>query len=193
MKQKNVVLVGVATILFLLQLTCSKTSFVAYPQQESMVRPTREATSADIPTLEGVQSTQVPLVSTPDLSKVEELFVFGNDQAVENGATNPTIFTNTEPWFISRLYTYHWNDAQGTTSLGTIALQSDNGTMYGPWNTTPEDGQGGVPNAYWIASPKITIPPGTYTVIDSDPSTWSQNKQSGGAGMVWIDGVRLSK
>jgi hypothetical protein len=141
---------------------------------------------------EGTKSTQAAPLSTPDLSKVSEIYVFGNDKAVYNGATAPTKFTNEEPWYISRLYTYHWNDAQGTTPLGTIALQSDNGTLYGPWETTPEDGQGGVPNAYWIASPKITIPAGTYTVIDSDPSTWSQNKQSGGAGMVWIDGIRLS-
>ncbi len=33
-----------------------------------------------------------------------------------------------------------------------------------------------------------SVSPGTYTEIDSDPATWSQNAGSGGAGMAWADG-----
>ncbi len=44
-------------------------------------------------------------------------------------------------------------------------------------------------NAYWAAFPLETIPAGTYTVMDSDPSTWSANGESGGAGFVNVRGV----
>jgi choice-of-anchor C domain-containing protein len=43
-----------------------------------------------------------------------------------------------------------------------------------------------VPNANWIATPNVVIPAGTYTVIDSDPSTWSQNSGSGGQGFAAV-------
>jgi hypothetical protein len=86
--------------------------------------------------------------------------------------------------------TYHWNDAEGMSSPGTIGLRAADGTMYGPWQATGLDGQGGVPNANWVVNPNIIIPPGAYTVIDSDPSTWSQNEETGGAGMAWGKGIR---
>lgn len=47
-------------------------------------------------------------------------------------------------------------------------------------------GQGGVQNAYWAVLPNIEVPAGTYTVIDSDPSTWSYNSQSKGCGFTTI-------
>jgi hypothetical protein len=47
-------------------------------------------------------------------------------------------------------------------------------------------GQGGVMDAVWIVRPNTTIPAGTYTVIDSDPGSWSENSISGGAGFSHI-------
>jgi hypothetical protein len=44
-----------------------------------------------------------------------------------------------------------------------------------------------VPNAYWNARPGVTLAPGTYTVIDSDPSTWAQNAGTGGAGHIRVE------
>lgn len=85
--------------------------------------------------------------------------------------------------------TYHWNNGRGTPAGGTIALRSADGKMFGPWGVSTTPGQGGVPNANWIANPNVVIPAGSYTVIDSDPATWAQNGQSGGRGMLEIKGV----
>lgn len=60
------------------------------------------------------------------------------------------------------------------------------GRVFGPWGVAGSPGQGGVPNAFWIATPNVTLPAGTYTIIDSEPSTWSQNAQSGGRGIAAV-------
>jgi hypothetical protein len=48
-----------------------------------------------------------------------------------------------------------------------------------------------VPNADWTCAPNIEIPAGTYTIIDSEPATWSQNVQSGGRGMTVVKGYPI--
>jgi len=45
-----------------------------------------------------------------------------------------------------------------------------------------------VPNANWTATPNIKLPAGEYTIIDSEPSTWSQNSESGNRGMCTVKG-----
>jgi hypothetical protein len=115
------------------------------------------------------------------------LFDNQNILAVYNGGTSPA-FSLPSATIIDTIRTYHWNDANGNGSTGTISLKADDGTVYGPWSTTGADGQGGVPNAYWTASPGVTVPAGRYTVIDSDPGTWSQNADSGGAGHAIVHG-----
>jgi hypothetical protein len=126
---------------------------------------------------------------TPAASTEEEFFAITNGGGVENGATAPTEFTIHEPWLVTAITTYHWNDAQGAAP-GTIGLQDASGQLYGPWQASGTPGQGGVPNAYWTVNPGIVIPAGTYTVIDSDPDTWAQNNGTGGAGMAWGSGIR---
>ncbi len=105
-----------------------------------------------------------------------------NIAGVQNGPTVPTTFTINQPHLVTFIQDYHWNSAQGAAP-GTIALQDQNGVIYGPWPVTTRDGQGGVKNAYWEVWPDAVIPAGTYTIIDSDPATWSQNAESGGRGM----------
>jgi len=105
-----------------------------------------------------------------------------NIAAVQNGPTVPTTFSINGPHLVTYILNYHWNSAQGATP-GTIALQDSNGKTYGPWQATGTPGQGGAPNANWEVSPNIVIPAGTYTIVDSDPATWSQNADSGGKGM----------
>jgi hypothetical protein len=73
-------------------------------------------------------------------------------------------------------------------TFGGRPLIDASGQFFGPWAATGTPGQGGVPNANWVAEPDVTLPPGDYTVYDSDPSTWAQNDASGGAGMIWIHG-----
>jgi hypothetical protein len=110
----------------------------------------------------------------------------GNIYGVYNGPSQPTTVTFSTPVQILSVTNYHWNNGNGASSTGSIALQHEDGTMYGWWSTSGEPGMGGVPNAYWKASPSVTIKAGRYTVLDSNPSTWSQNSQSGNAGMTRI-------
>ena len=79
-------------------------------------------------------------------------------------------------------------DGRGTARPGTIALRDASGRVYGPWQATGSPGQGGVANAMWTARPMATLPAGRYTVIDSDPSTWSQNSATHGAGITRVEG-----
>jgi len=45
---------------------------------------------------------------------------------------------------------------------------------------------------YWDVKPNINIGPGTYTVIDSDPSTWAQNSQSDYKGITVVKGLAIT-
>ena len=114
----------------------------------------------------------------------------GNVGAVSNGGTSPTV-TQGAAYYVTAVRTYHWNNAKGAPA-GQITLKASDGTVYGPWQATGTPGQGGVPNANWEARPQQVIPAGTYTVIDSDPSTWSQNSGTGGKGMCSAYGIPSS-
>ncbi|HKK32759.1 MAG TPA: hypothetical protein VJ934_04270 [Desulfomicrobiaceae bacterium] len=116
----------------------------------------------------------------------EKTFDNGNIYGVGNGPTSPTTFTLSTPRILSMIQNYHWNSARGATA-GTIALRHESDTLYGPWQTTGSPGQGGVPDAYWTARPMVVLPAGTYTVIDSDPGSWAQNRQSKGKGFTKIE------
>ena len=59
----------------------------------------------------------------------------------------------------------------------------ENSTVYGPWSTASD--------GYWSAYPDIELPAGTYTVIDSEPGSWSFNNESGNAGMTEIVGYTV--
>lgn len=96
------------------------------------------------------------------------------------------MFTLSSPRILSMIRNYHWNSARGA-SPGTIALRHESGTRYGPWQTTGSPGQGGVPDAYWTARPMVLLPAGTYTIIDSDPATRAQHRQSKGKGFTKIE------
>jgi uncharacterized Zn-binding protein involved in type VI secretion len=116
----------------------------------------------------------------------EEFFNNWNIAGVYNGGSNPTV-TIKEPAKITTIQTYHWNNARGTAP-GTVGLRASDGKMYGPWQASGTPGQGGVPNANWIVKPNVVLPAGTYTVVDSNPGTWSQNGGSGGKGFVFVRG-----
>lgn len=133
--------------------------------------------------------TKPPTPTTPPAQ--EKLLVrTGNIYTVYNNPTKFLRFTLSQPFQITRIVNYHWNNAQGKTP-GTIALKDASGKVYGPWKAVGSPGQGGVPNAYWTVSPNIRLPVGTYTVMDSDPATWAQNPESEGLGFVDLYGYRL--
>jgi hypothetical protein len=130
-----------------------------------------------------------PSVDTPepaDPATLERIFLSGNDGGVSNGG-KPVSFTTTEPRRIRELWTYHWNDQKGSTGGGTITLKRADGTEFGAYAVTrTPPGQGGVPNAYWVADVDFELPAGTYTIYDSDPSTWAQNSLTNGLGHAWV-------
>ena len=109
----------------------------------------------------------------------------GNIYRVFNQPQRPTTFEIDAPAKVIYMMTYHWNDGRGK-SPGTVALRHSDGTTYGPWSVTGKPGQGGVPDAYWECEPMVTLNPGRYTVIDSDPGSWAQNDQSGNCGIAKV-------
>jgi len=121
----------------------------------------------------------------------QEYVIFNNSNinGVQNGPANPTFFTIDQPSTIVYIQNYHYFNYGRPP--GYISLRSSDGTRYGPWRTVGESGQGGVPNAYWNCYPNVTLPPGTYIVEDSDPSTWSHNAASGFQGFSIIRGQTM--
>lgn len=115
------------------------------------------------------------------------IFDNGNIGGVGNSPSQPTVFTIYQPHFVSKIEDYHWNYGRGAPG-GTIALRTVSGAIYGPWTVTTSSGQGGAPNVIWSCTPDVVIPAGTYTVVDSDPATWSQNSQSDGRGFSKVAG-----
>lgn len=115
------------------------------------------------------------------------LFNNWNIYGVSNGGTAPT-FTLKQAAKITLISDYHYNNGKGE-ALGTIGLRSSDGTVYGPWSVTGQTAQGGVVNGVWNAHPNVVIPAGVYTVLDSDPETWSQDSASHGVGFVLINGI----
>lgn len=109
----------------------------------------------------------------------------GNIYKVFNKPTRPTFFSLSYPALLTYIYTYHWNDARGFKP-GQIAVQHEDGTTYGPWKAIGKPGQGGVPNAYWESEPLVQLKAGTYTIIDSNPPSWSQNEGTRGAGFARV-------
>lgn len=108
----------------------------------------------------------------------------GADGAVTAGVMQPTRFQLNLPMLLTQIMTYHFG-SHGRP--GTIALQNDDGTVYGPWQAAGA-GSASQPNVYWWARPKVVIKPGAYTVIDSDPASWSQEAATQGAGIVQLWG-----
>ncbi|MCX6543211.1 MAG: BatD family protein [Acidobacteria bacterium] len=132
-------------------------------------------------------STPVAVVPAPTGTNVV-VFKITNIGGFSTSPSAPTQFTISRPHVISYVFTYHWNDGNGSARTGTIALRHANGAVFGPWAATGTPGQGGVPNAGWEVRPNVVIPAGTYTIVDSSPSTWAQNSESGGRGHTIVEG-----
>jgi hypothetical protein len=117
-----------------------------------------------------------------------KLFDNHNVLGVDGGGTAPS-FKLSSTTRITELETYHYVEG-GLPAAGTISLRGGDGKILGPFQATGSDGQGGVANAYWTIKPKdLVLPAGSYTVIDSDPATFSQNEDNGGVGMIRLWGV----
>jgi hypothetical protein len=140
------------------------------------VRPTGE--SGD----DSFSVDETPTAADP--ASLELVLEVSNPSVVSNGGKPPS-FTLTEARRVREISTYHWNDGKGTAAGGTISLAGPGGTRELKVTRTGA-GQGGVPNAVWIVDLDEMLQPGTYTVADSDPSSWAKNSETGGKGMTWV-------
>ena len=121
-----------------------------------------------------------------------DLFNNLNTGGALNGGVSPYFTLNAS--HITELVTYHWHDSRGATP-GTITLRWQDGKKhlyFGPFAARGEAGQGGARNVVWVATVNVNVPPGSYIVIDSDPTTWSQNSQSQGRGFTIVRGTMAS-
>ena len=122
--------------------------------------------------------------ATPSLLG-EPYLLFTNNNVVgvssaAGGPPNPCIFTVEDTTVIEKISNYHFASED---TPGTISLRKSDGTVYGPWDA--------VRDGYWRVYPDITIPAGTYTVIDSKSDSWSYNNESKNAGITEIVGYTI--
>jgi hypothetical protein len=149
----------------------------------SLVVLTPEPTSAQLPKTPANVSTAAPV----------QLYSNSDPGPTQVGATAPSTFTvKSGSVRVTSLTTYHYVEPNGLPSTGSVGFTGPDGKVYGPWHATGSDGQGGIKNAMWVATMNIVLTAGTYTITDSDPSTWSSNGGTGGAGMFWIAGYPQS-
>ncbi|MHA7969164.1 hypothetical protein [Rhizobium sp. CAU 1783] len=124
--------------------------------------------------------SDVPALGPP------QRFELGNIDAVANGPRVPTMINIARPIQLLRLRTYHWNNGHGKQP-GTISLINEQGERLGPWKAIGEPGQGGVPNAYWLAEINTPIPTGSYRLRTSSDKTWSTNEGVGWQGFFSVE------
>ena len=119
------------------------------------------------------------------------LFDNWNTSGVSNGPTHDTTFTLDATYIITFIADYHWNGGAGAEpGAKEIGLKDSHGKMFGPWHVTATAGQGGALKVNWECHPPgVTLPAGTYTVVDPDPGTWSHNGASGHSGFSRVAGT----
>ena len=143
------------------------------------------------------ESAQAPVLAMQVGSKWSN----ENSDSTINNPKLPTqvLFENDVGVF--SISTYHGNNGKGVSNVGSIGLKDSNGKIYGPWPASGKTGTGGEPNAIWIVFPteeaadnsSLLLEKGTYTVLDSDESTWSNNAQSEFQGFCTISYMKVIK
>jgi hypothetical protein len=99
-----------------------------------------------------------------------------------------TQFPVTEPFKITSIWDYHWNDGAGEAP-GNISLQNSDGDTLGTWEVIAADRDAKLKN--WEVKPNTWVTAGTYTIIDSESKTWSWNNTSHGHGMSRLKHIDL--
>ena len=141
---------------------------------------------------------------TPSAAEAVDLCNNTNGQAVINMTSYRAMGCSfTKPVHVTEIVTYHWNNGKGKAP-GTLALKYTGapiglsitpggpavkvGEVFGPYPAHGVSGQGGAPNANWVADINLCLPAGEYEVDDSDWATWSMNAQSAYRGFVILRG-----
>lgn len=112
-----------------------------------------------------------------------------NGMPVQSPPQKASRITLIEGCRVKEIKTYHFNGGKGTQP-GFIGLEGSDGTLVGSWNATVETivpvGARTAVAGMWKCSPGISLPAGTYQILDSDPQTWSCNKVSSMRGFYSI-------
>ena len=119
----------------------------------------------------------------------QTLFSNWNGGGVVSGGSQPQFDTKGVTYCLKEIATYHWNGGGGAVP-GTLGLRDPSGKVLGPWKATASAGQGNAPNVNWTYDASKTSPVilnGIYQCVDSSPTTWSSNPDSGGRGFCRID------
>lgn len=141
------------------------------------------------------------LCGAPSALAVEEVEVYSNNnsQRVYNIMVldeNMTPVKHRPSFYIAKKHkittitNYHWNGGNGS-SPGTIKLLDGNGKEVAAAKAIGRSGAGGRPNVYWEARMDKVIPPGRYTITDTDWLTWSCNERSGNQGITTVRGIPM--
>lgn len=151
------------------------------------------------PTLSGISeggriSATTPTTTSPTTTNRQPAVLFDNSNiaGVLNRPTAPTRVVLTTACRITAVETYHWNNGRGATP-GKVGLRLASGNFRQEWQAGGLDGMGGRKNCTWHADVDTIVPAGTYLVTDSDPATWSQNQESGGAGIAKVWGIAATR
>lgn len=142
------------------------------------------ATSDEDPTVSAAVTVTVSASAPIEVA----LFDNWNGGSVESGPLDATTFTVNETRHITYLDTFHF--FIGNEPRGTIALRHSDDTLYGPWPVIGLDASGTI-NGRWACYPDVDIKPGTYTVVDSNPETWSMNSTSNFRGFARVHALPI--
>ncbi|MCW8906146.1 MAG: hypothetical protein OQL28_02770 [Sedimenticola sp.] len=128
-------------------------------------------------------------IMAPGLATAQSDVIYDTTMAtpVDSVPLKPTRFTLYDRRTITRIQTFHWNQGKGAKP-GSIALQGKDKKLFGPWVAKGKTNEKGLVNAYWEVTPNQPLEAGTYTVLDSEPGTWSRNPTKGNVGIVRIVG-----
>ena len=161
-----------------------------------MQLPTIVRKSIAVATFSLMAAGSATLVAAGSASASAILFNIWNTYGVTQtypGPPAPTDFTLNQATTITSVSTYHWNNGSGTSRTAPIYIfDAASGQLEAYSWAVGSPGQGGVPNADWTASFNVTLGPGTFTVLDGDPSTWSFNTQSGNRGFAAVSGTPVA-
>jgi hypothetical protein len=130
---------------------------------------------------------QPPVDNTSAEPRAQVLFSNMNAAAVTEGAALRPVFKLPRAVLITKITTYHWNGGRGATP-GELGFANARQELIGPWQAYGVPGMGGVANAFWVVEPRIVLPAGTYTLINSGMDSWSHNAGSQDEGICSIEG-----
>jgi hypothetical protein len=136
------------------------------------------------------------LTSNLLFAQVKTIYNSWSADAVFNNPSIVPIMTITSSWKITKIGDYHYNFGAGQDPAavnGKISLYDNtSGALIGVWtastvaNLDPAGNHCLGPNMCWAAYPNVILKPGTYKIVDSDPSTWSYSTtEFFGAGPNW--------